>query len=180
MAFGLLAVIAVPLGITGPALVHLYDTSVVPCRAEGDCLLATEHVRQPRPAAAGPGHGPGSWCPGCSACSGARRWRPGSWSRYLPAGLDPGRHPKRWLASSSPWSAWPPWRRWAVQPVVTWWQHPFDLVNSTRTSFDQRGMVPLAYAVFASRSGVCAAWCCTGRCPQWRAHVGLFAGVHLA
>ena len=41
VAFGLLAAIAVALGITGPALVHLYDTSVLPCHALGDCSVAT-------------------------------------------------------------------------------------------------------------------------------------------
>jgi hypothetical protein len=39
-AFGALAVIAVVLAITGPQLVHLYDTSVVPCQARGDCSAA--------------------------------------------------------------------------------------------------------------------------------------------
>ena len=41
VAFGALAVIAVVLAITGPQLVHLYYTSVVPCRAQGDCSVAT-------------------------------------------------------------------------------------------------------------------------------------------
>ena len=39
-AFGLLAVIAVALAVTGPALVHLYYTSVVPCAARNDCTAA--------------------------------------------------------------------------------------------------------------------------------------------
>lgn len=41
VAFGALAVIAVVLAITGPQLVHLYYTSVVPCHAQGDCSVAT-------------------------------------------------------------------------------------------------------------------------------------------
>jgi hypothetical protein len=40
VTFGVLAVIAVVLAITGPRLVHLYDTSVVPCQARGDCSVA--------------------------------------------------------------------------------------------------------------------------------------------
>ena len=41
VAAGVLAVIAVALAITGPQLVHLYQTSIVPCQARGDCSQAT-------------------------------------------------------------------------------------------------------------------------------------------
>ena len=40
VAFGLLALIAAVLAVTGPQLVHLYDTSVAPCQADHDCSLA--------------------------------------------------------------------------------------------------------------------------------------------
>jgi hypothetical protein len=39
---GLLAAVAVALAVTGPHLVHLYDTTVKPCASHGDCAAATE------------------------------------------------------------------------------------------------------------------------------------------
>jgi len=73
VAFGALAVIAVALAITGPQLVHLYHTSVVPCQAQGDCSIATSaFVSRDKLL-----QGLGAWCswssPGSSGCSGARR-----------------------------------------------------------------------------------------------------------
>ncbi len=41
VAFGALAVFAVVLGLTGPYIVHLYDTTVATCGARGDCSSAT-------------------------------------------------------------------------------------------------------------------------------------------
>jgi hypothetical protein len=41
IAFGALVVIAVVLTVTGPHLVNLYDTTVVPCSAHNDCSAAT-------------------------------------------------------------------------------------------------------------------------------------------
>ena len=41
VAVGVLAVVAVVLGVTGPNIVHLYDTTVATCAAHNDCQAAT-------------------------------------------------------------------------------------------------------------------------------------------
>ena len=41
VAFGALAAIAIVLVITGPHLVHLYDTTVATCHAHQDCASVT-------------------------------------------------------------------------------------------------------------------------------------------
>ena len=41
IAFGALVVIAIVLAVTGPHLVTLYDTTVVPCSTHNDCSAAT-------------------------------------------------------------------------------------------------------------------------------------------
>ena len=41
LAAGALAIVAIVLAVTGPNLVHLYDTTVVTCAAQHDCSTAT-------------------------------------------------------------------------------------------------------------------------------------------
>jgi hypothetical protein len=40
VALGALAVVAVALAVTGPHVVHLYDTTVAACKARNDCPAA--------------------------------------------------------------------------------------------------------------------------------------------
>ena len=69
VAAGALAVLAVAFAVTGPQLVHLYDTTVANCQARHDCQLAIGDVLVPGP-------------PSCRASSGssARRARRSSGS----------------------------------------------------------------------------------------------------
>jgi len=41
VVFGVLVAIAIVLAVTGPHLVHLYDTTVKPCASHGDCGTET-------------------------------------------------------------------------------------------------------------------------------------------
>ena len=43
VALGALVVVALVLAVTGPHLVHLYDTTVANCQARGDCQSATNN-----------------------------------------------------------------------------------------------------------------------------------------
>ena len=42
VALGALTIVAIVCVVTGPHLIHLYDTTVATCRARGDCSTATE------------------------------------------------------------------------------------------------------------------------------------------
>ena len=44
-ALGVIGVV-VALAVTGPHLLHVYDSVVVPCAADGDCSLAIAHFFQ--------------------------------------------------------------------------------------------------------------------------------------
>ena len=56
VAFGALAAVAVVLALTGPHLVHLYDTTVATCSGASRLLAGHERVRDQRPLpATGPG-----------------------------------------------------------------------------------------------------------------------------
>ena len=182
VAFGLLAVIAVALAITGPALAHLYHTSVVPCQANGDCLLATS---------AFVGHdkllqdlGPVlTVVPGLiglfwGAPLAARELETGTYQLAWTQGVTR----KRWLAV-----------KLAVvglgsvavagllSLMVTWWSSPIDRVNADPfTLFDQRGIVPLGYAAFAFALGVCAGLLLHRTVPAMAATLAIFVGVRLS
>jgi hypothetical protein len=143
VAFGALAVIAVVLAITGPQLVHLYYTSVVPCRAQGDCAVATAaFVGRDKLLQAlslvlvvVPGVIGVFW----GAPLLARELETGTyqlaWTQSVPR--------KRWLAvklglvglASVAVTG-------LLSLMVTWWSSPIDRVNADPfTVFDQRGTV---------------------------------------
>ncbi len=182
VAFGLLAVIAVALGITGPALVHLYDTSVVPCQAEGDCSLATsafvgrDQLLQDL-----------GWVlvvvPGLiglfwGAPLAARELETGTYQLAWTQGVTR----KRWLAvklglvglGSVAVAG-------LLSLMVTWWSSPLDRVNADPfTLFGERGIVPLGYAAFAFALGVCAGLVLRRTVPAMVATLAVFVGVRLA
>ena len=182
VAFGLLAVIAVALGITGPALVHLYDTSVLPCQAQGDCSLVTsafagrDHLLQDLGTVlvAVPGLIGLFW----GAPLAARELETGTYQLAWTQGVTR----KRWLAvkltivglASVAVAG-------LFSLMMTWWSSPIDRVNADRFAlFDQRGVVPLGYAAFAFALGVCAGLVLRRTVPAMAVTVAVFAGVRLA
>ena len=65
--------------------------------------------------------------------------------------------------------------------MVTWWSSPIDRVNADPfTVFDQRGIVPFGYAVFAFALGVTAGMLLRRTLPAMAATVVVFAGARLA
>ncbi len=145
------------LAVTGPHLLHVYDTVVAPCAAHGDCYTVTVHFQaldsQLR-----------------HLCSTLMLLAPVLFGIFLGAPLiarelEAGTYRLAWTQSVTR-------TRWIVtrlaqvalvttvlmgllSTAVTWWQHPFDLDNITLyLNFDQRDVVPVAYAVFAVALGV--------------------------
>ncbi|MGP0029859.1 MAG: ABC transporter permease [Acidimicrobiales bacterium] len=160
VVLGVLAVIGVALAVTGPHLVHLYDSTVGDCAKYGDCdvaesrFLTTDHLLQltsdlllVAPALLGM-----------------------FWGAPLVAReLETGTHKLAWTQSVTR-------TRWLAGKVglvglasvltaglfslmVTWWSSPLDRVadNAFAPSFyDRRDLVPIGYAAFAFALGVTA------------------------
>ena len=79
VAAGALAIVAVVLALTGPHLVHLYDTTVAGCAVHHDCSDGHDRLhRHRRPVAEFPGLSPARRALAHRASSGARRSLPGN------------------------------------------------------------------------------------------------------
>jgi hypothetical protein len=158
-AFGALAIVAIALAITGPHLVHLYDTTIATCGAHGNCSAARAAILRND--------------------SSLRMWlgllvvvAPAVvgifWGAPLVAGeLEAGTFRLAWTQSVTR-------TRWMAVKLgvlglasmavtalltlmVTWWASPLDRANMSRFStFDRRDIVPIAYAAFAFALGVTA------------------------
>ncbi len=154
-ALGVLGVV-VALAVTGPHLVNVYDTVVAPCAAHGDCSSVTAHFQR---LDAGLRH----------LCSGLMVLAPLLFGIFVGAPLvarevEAGTYRLVWTQSVTR-SRWIATRLTLVAFVtavlvallstaVTWWQRPLDRVNDALWfSFDQRDVVPVAYAVFAIALG---------------------------
>jgi hypothetical protein len=159
VAFGALAVVALALGLTGPHLVHLFDTTVATCNAHGNCSTATvaflSHDRLLQDL--------GNVVIAVPALIGI------FWGAPLVAReLETGTHRLVWTQSVTR-------TRWIavklglvglasmavtglLSMMVTWWSSPIDQVNLNRFTsvFDQRDIVPIGYAAFAFALGVAA------------------------
>jgi hypothetical protein len=181
IVLGALAVVAVVLGVTGPHLVHLYDTVVKTCKANNDC--------------------------GSVEASFSKRYRllqglstvlvvfPALlgvfWGAPLVAReMESGTFRLAWTQSVTR-------RRWFLTRVglvslaamvatglfslmVTWWSSPLDKVSDYPFgTFDQRDIVPIGYALFAVTLGVCAGAVIRRSLPAIGATLVGFLGVGL-
>jgi hypothetical protein len=179
---GLLAVIAIALSITGPQLVHLYDTAVVPCQARDDCSLAISAFLSHDSLLQDLGTVL-VVVPGIIGVF---------WGAPLMAReLETGTYKLTWMQSVTR-------RRWLavklsligmssiavaglLSLMVTWWSSPLDRVNADPFPlFDERGIVPLGYAAFAFALGVTAGLLLRRTVPAMVATLVVFAGIRLA
>jgi len=180
-SFGLLAVIAVVLAVTGPHLVQIYDTSVAPCAAHNDCAAADnalvnhDHFLQ--------GLGivlvvvPGLIGVFWGAPLLARELETGTYKLAWTQGVTR----RRWLAvklglvglASVAVAG-------LLSLMLTWWASPIDRVNADPFGlFDQRGIVPLGYAAFAFALGVTAGMLLRRTLPAMVVTIAVFAAARL-
>lgn len=158
VSFAALLGLAIVLGITGPQLVHLFDTTVKPCKAIGDCSTAAAALGnkynflqqlltlliQVVPALLGLFWG----APLISRELETGTYRL-AWTQSVTR--------TRWLAvkfglvgSATALLAG------LLSLAVTWWYSPLDKVGTNRfdsSIFAERGITPIGYAVFAFAVG---------------------------
>jgi hypothetical protein len=184
---GLLAAVAVVLALTGPHLVHLYDTTVKSCASHGDCGSATglftmhERLLQQL----------GQVVLVAPALIGI------FWGAPLVAReLENNTFRLAWTQSVTR-------TRWLLAKLglvglaslivagllslmVTWWSSPFDKVARlgaspfAPSSFDRRDLVPVGYAAFAFAVGVTAGVLVRRTLPAMAATLVAFVAVRLA
>jgi hypothetical protein len=155
-AAGGLLIVAVVLAITGPHLVHLYDANVSTCAAHNDCSTATSSFLQNDHALQVGLNVLAVVIPGIIGIL---------WGAPLVAReLETGTYRLAWTQSVTR-------TRWLAVKlgvvgltsmvvaglfslIVTWWFSPIDRVKMTVfTTFDQRNIVAVGYAVFAFALG---------------------------
>lgn len=178
-----LAAIAIALAVSGPHLIHLYNTSVAGCSARGDCSAAiTQYLHND---------------------SALRNWLgllvgagPGLlgifWGAPLVAReLEAGTFRLAWTQSVTR-------RRWLVVKLVlvgalsmaavgllslmvTWWASPLDRANmDIYNTFDERDIVPIGFALFAFVLGAAAGLIFRRVVPAMAATLVAFVGARLA
>ncbi len=158
VALGALAVLAAVLGMTGPHIAHLYDSTVATCGVHNNCssviatFLSSYRLLQDL----------GNVVIIAPALIGI------FWGAPLVAReLETGTHRLVWTQSVTR-------TRWIAVKLglvglasmavtglfslmITWWSSPFDRINMTQFSvFSERGIAPVGYAAFAFALGVTA------------------------
>jgi hypothetical protein len=183
VAFIALVIAAVVLAVTGPHLVHIYDTIVATCSAHGDCssadsnFLSLDHGLQIAlniliivvPGIIGLFWG----APLVAHELEARTFRL-AWTQSVTR--------TRWVAVKI---ACVGLASMAVAGLlslmVTWWSSPVDRVNlNVFGTFDQRDIVPIGYAAFAFVLAVTAGVVIRRTLPAMAATLALFVFVRIA
>ncbi|HEY1777313.1 MAG TPA: ABC transporter permease subunit [Solirubrobacteraceae bacterium] len=161
VAAAALAIVAIVLAISGPQIVHLYNSTIANCKAQGDCGTAiASFIHTDRPLQ--------------NALTALLFVVPGLigifWGAPLIAReLEAGSFRLAWTQSVTR-------SRWLIcklglvgcaavaasgllSLMATWWFHPIDRVNANQFAwsvFDARNIVPIGYAAFAFALGVTA------------------------
>jgi hypothetical protein len=176
-----LAILAIALALTGPHLVHVYDTTVANCAAQRNCSTATSAlitdgdklsivlrvIVEVVPALIGV-----------------------FWGAPLVAReLETGTYRLAWtLVTRTRWTfvklavlaAASMLVAGVLSLMVTWWSSPLDRVRMTPfTSFDQRGIVVVGYAAFALALGVAAGVVTRRTLPAMAGTLAVFVGARL-
>lgn len=177
-----LVLIGVALAVTGPHLLHLYDTDVATCGVHGDCSSVTQNFLDRA-------HWKG-------VLNALVLVAPALIGIFLGAPvvareLENGTYRLAWTQSvtRSRWIA----TKLAVvglggmvvaglvSLMVTWWSSPVDrLQGAPFGTFDQRDVAPVAYAAFAVTLGVAAGALIRRTLPAMAATLVAFIGVRYA
>jgi ABC-type transport system involved in multi-copper enzyme maturation permease subunit len=182
VGIGGLLVVGVILAVTGPHLVHLYDTNVATCAAHGDCSSATSLFLRTDHALQVGFNVLVVVVPGLIGIF---------WGAPLVAReLETGTYRLAWTQSVTR-------TRWLAVKLgcvglasmvvaglfslmVTWWFSPIDRAYMTPFStFDQRGIVVVGYAAFAFALGVTAGVLIRRTVPAIVATLGAFVTLRL-
>ena len=179
---GLLAAMAIALAISGPHLAHLYDTTISGCSNRGDCPIAlTEYLKNDSTlrnwldilVVAGPGILGIFW----GAPMVARELEAGTfrlaWTQSVTR--------TRWLAvklgvvclASMAVAG-------LLSLIVGWWASPLDRARAdVFSTFDQRDIVPVGFALFGCVLGVTAGVIIRRTLPAMAATLVAFVGARL-
>jgi hypothetical protein len=181
---GLLLAIGIVLAVTGPHLVHLYDTTVQPCASHGDCITESALLAQNdrllqqlgQVVLAAPALIGIFWGAPLVARELEHNTFRLAWTQSVSR--------TRWLASklglvglASVATAG------LLSLMVTWWSSPFDRITDSPfspSSFDRRDLVPIGYAAFAFALGVAAGVLIRRTLPAMAATVVAFIGFRVA
>jgi hypothetical protein len=161
IAAGALAVVAVVLALTGPSLVHLYDTTVANCAVQHDCSTATTAFTD----ADGPIQIFSDFLVLLVPLVIGMFWGAPLVSREFEAGTfrlawSQGVTRTHWLAVKLGLGALVSMASVGLLSLmVTWWSSDLDLVRANPwgvLAFSVRGLVPIGYAAFAFILGLTA------------------------
>jgi hypothetical protein len=179
---GLLALLAVAFAVTGPQLVHLYDTTVATCHAQRQCQIGINAftardsflqdlvrlVMLAGPALIGMFWGAPLIAREIEAGTQRLAWMQSvTRFRWLVVKLGLGG-----LASMA--------AAGLLSLMVTWWSSPLDRASLNRLDpavFGQRGIVPVGYAAFAFALGVTAGLLIRHTVPAMAVTLAVFAAV---
>jgi hypothetical protein len=185
VAAAMLAIVAVVLGVSGPHLVHLYDTTVANCGTRHDCstaMMALTHTDTPLqifmhafvllvPLLIGMFWG----APLISREFETRSFRL-AWTQSVTR--------TRWLTVKLGLGAvWAMVAGGLTSLMANWWANPIDTVNQDRFSsfnFGFHGIVPIGYAAFAFVLGVTTGVALRRTVPAMAITLVGFVGVRLA
>jgi ABC-type transport system involved in multi-copper enzyme maturation permease subunit len=184
VAAAAMAVLAVILAITGPQLVHVYDTVVRGCQAQGDCVAAQAQLLSNDRALQ---TAVGIIVVGVPAIIGAF-WGAPLIARELEAGThrlvwNQSVTRTRWLAIKLSLTGLASMATAGLfSLMVTWWASPIDSVNMnliTPKMFDERGIVPIGYAAFAFALGITMGVIIRRAVPAMGTTLALFAAIQI-
>jgi hypothetical protein len=183
VAAGLLAGVAVLLVVTGPHLAHLYDDTVANCAAQHDCQLARDALLRHNatlrdwldlvviavPALVGIFWG---------APLVAREFESGTYRLIWTQSISRA----RWLAQKlATLGIATIVLAGLLSLIVTWWAGPLDNAHMARfTRFDERDLVPIAYAAFAFALAACAGAVIRRTLPAIAASLFVFIAARIA
>jgi hypothetical protein len=182
IVFGFLVVVAAAFAVTGPHLVHVYDTAVRSCTTNNDCSSVTSSFSKRDPllqdlslvVVVFPALLGAFW----GAPLVAREMESGTfrlaWTQSVTR--------RRWfLTRAGLVGAAAMLATGLFSLMVTWWSSPFDKINDyPYGTFDHRDIVPIGYALFAVLLGVSAGALIRRTVPAMGATLVAFLGVRLA
>jgi hypothetical protein len=179
---GLIAVLAIALAIDGIHLLHLYNTTVATCAQHNDCASARARFQDQAkwhsalnllvlavPALLG-----AFWGAPLVAREIETRTSQLAWTQSVTR--------SRWfLVKIAVTGAASVITAGLLSLMVTWWASPHDrLVNSLYAFFDQRDIVPMAYALFAFALGAVLGMVFRRTLPAMAVTLGVYAAVRYA